>query len=259
MSTVITQVGNLTLRELRAALRQPFYIAVTLVQPMIWLLLFGQLFKNVVHLPGFSGGGSYVEFLAPGVVIMTALFASAWSGMGFIQDMDRGVMDRLLVSPARRGSMMTAKLANTAVTTIVQTLTVLLVAFALGARFAGGALGVLVTVAAAVLLAIAFGSLSNALALLVRREETLIGVSQFLTLPLMFLSSAIMAEAVAPSWMQHVMAYNPVNWAVSVSRAALGSNTDWSEVLFHGGLLLAVALVIATLATLAFRSYQRSV
>lgn len=259
MSTFVVEVGNLTLRELRALLRQPFYIAVTLVQPMIWLLLFGQLFKNVVHLPGFSGGGSYVQFLTPGVVIMTALFASGWSGMGFIQDMDRGVMDRLLVSPARRGSMMAGKLANTAVTTIVQTLIVLLVAVALGARFVGGAVGVVVTVVAAVLLAAAIGSLSNALALLVRREETLIGVAQFLNLPLMFLSSAIMAEQVAPSWMRHVMAYNPVNWAVSASRAALGANPDWSDVLFHLGLLLAVALVMATLATMAFRSYQRSV
>ncbi|MGH3095099.1 MAG: ABC transporter permease [Streptosporangiales bacterium] len=259
MSAIVTQVGNLTLRELRAALRQPFYIAVTLVQPMIWLLLFGQLFKSVVHLPGFSGGGSYVEFLTPGVVIMTALFASGWSGMGFIQDMDRGVMDRLLVSPTSRGSMMAGKLANTAVTTVVQTLIVLLVAFALGARFHGGALGVVVTVAAAILLAVSIGSLSNALALLVRREETLIGVAQFLNLPLMFLSSAIMAEQAAPAWMRHVMAYNPVNWAVSASRAALGAHTDWSGVLFHGGLLLAVAVVMASLATLAFRSYQRSV
>lgn len=258
MSTVVTQVGNLTLREMRAVLRQPFYVAVTLVQPMIWLLLFGQLFKSVVHLPGFSGG-SYVEFLTPGVVIMTALFASGWSGMGFIQDMDRGVMDRLLVSPTRRGAMMAGKLANTAVTTIVQTLIVLLVAFALGARFPGGVLGVVVTVAAAILLAVSIGSLSNALALLVRREETLIGVAQFLNLPLMFLSSAIMAEQVAPTWMRHVMAYNPVNWAVSASRAALGAHTDWSDVLFHGGLLLAVAVIMASLATLAFRSYQRSV
>lgn len=259
MTTAVMQTGNLMMREIRFLLRQPFYVAVTLVQPMIWLLLFGQLFKNIVHLPGFSASGSYVEFLAPGVVIMTALFASGWSGMGFIQDMNRGVMDRLLVSPARRGAMMAGKLANTAVTTTVQTLIVLLVAFVLGARFDGGVLGVLVTVVASVLLAVAFGSLSNALALLVRKEETLIGVAQFLTLPLSFLSSAIMAKQAAPEWMRQVMTYNPVDWAVSASRSALAASPDWPSVLTHGGLLLLVALLLATLATLAFRSYQRSV
>lgn len=258
MTTVVVQTGNLMLRELRFLARQPIYIAFTLVQPMIWLLLFGQLFKNVVHLPGF-GGGSYAGFLAPGVVVMTALFSSGWSGMGFIQDMQRGVMDRLLVSPARRSAVMSGKLANTAVTTAVQTLIVLVVAFAIGARFAGGVLGVLVTVAAAILLAVSFGSLSNALALLVRREETLIAVAQFLTLPLSFLSSAIIAKEAAPAWIGHVMTYNPVDWAVSASREALAANPDWSDVLLHGGLLLALTVVMASLATLAFRSYQRSV
>lgn len=258
MSTALVQTGNLTLRELRALMRQPIYVAFTLVQPMIWLLLFGQLFKNVAQLPGF-GGSSYIAFLAPGVVVMTSLFASGWSGMGFIQDLDRGVMDRLLVSPARRGSVMVSKLAHTAVTVAVQALIVLVIGFAAGARYTGGVLGVLVTVVVAVLLATAFGSLSNALALVVQRQETVIAVAQFLTLPLSFLSSVIMARQAAPSWIQHVMTYNPVDWAVSASREALGADPDWSGVLLHGGLLLAVAVVMASLATLAFRSYQRSV
>lgn len=258
MSTAIVQTANLTLRELRALARQPVYVAFTLIQPMIWLLLFGQLFKNVARLPGF-GGGSYIEFLAPGVVVMTALFSSGWSGMGFITDFDRGVMDRLLVSPARRGAVMVSKLAHTAVTVAVQAIIVLAVGFAAGARYPGGGVGVLVTVVMTVLLATAFGSLSNALALVVRRQETVIAVAQFLTLPLSFLSSVIMARQAAPSWIRHVMTYNPVDWAVSASREALRAQPDWSSVLAHGGLLLGVAVVMASLATLAFRSYQRSV
>ena len=102
-----------------------------LVQPMIWLLLFGQLFKRVVELPGFATG-SYIDFLTPGVVIMTVLFSSGWAGMTFIDDMDRGVMDRMLSSPVSRGAMMLASMLNQAVTIVVQSVVVVLVGLALG-------------------------------------------------------------------------------------------------------------------------------
>ena len=76
-------------------------VAISLVQPVIWLLLFGALFKRVVEIPGFHGG-SYIEFLTPGVVVMTAISSAGWNGMAFIEDMQRGVMDRFLVSPVWR-------------------------------------------------------------------------------------------------------------------------------------------------------------
>ncbi len=102
---MVQHSGFLTARAVRALLRQPAFAAITLVQPVIWLLLFGQLFRNVVHIPGFSSGsGSYLEFITPGVIVMTALFSSGWAGTVFIEDMDRGVMDRLLaVAGAARG------------------------------------------------------------------------------------------------------------------------------------------------------------
>ena len=87
----------MTQRHSRALLRQPYFLAITLTQPIIWLLLFGALFKSVTEIPGFAAGGSYLDYLMPGVVVMTALFSSGWSGMGIIEDMDRGLMDRFLV------------------------------------------------------------------------------------------------------------------------------------------------------------------
>ena len=68
--------GYLTVRSVRALMRQPWYMAVTLVQPIVWLLLFGQLFKSVVNIPGFAAGGTYLEFITPGVIVMTSLFSS---------------------------------------------------------------------------------------------------------------------------------------------------------------------------------------
>ena len=84
------------------ACASPAFVVIMLIQPMIWLLLFGQLFKRVVELPGFASG-AYIDFLTPGVVVMTVLFSSGWAGMAFIEDMDRGVMDRMLSSPVSRG------------------------------------------------------------------------------------------------------------------------------------------------------------
>ena len=123
--------------------RQPAFAAMTLIQPIIWLLLFGQLFRSVVHLPGFAAGsGSYLEFITPGVIVMTALFSSGWAGTVYIEDMNRGVMDRLLASPVRRGAMMVGTLAYQALTTIVQTLVVFAIAYLAGARFPGAPVGI---------------------------------------------------------------------------------------------------------------------
>src|ERR671931_2025252 len=117
MSTLTVHTGQLTMRGLRAFARQPAFVLITLVQPMIWLLLFGQLFKRVVEIPGFAGG-SYIDFLTPGVVVMTVLFSSGWTGMAYIEDMDRGVMDKFLSSPVSRGAMMASSTVNQAVSTV---------------------------------------------------------------------------------------------------------------------------------------------
>ena len=259
MTSTLTHSRYLTARALRTLSRQPAYAAITLVQPVIWLLLFGQLFRNVVHIPGFtSASGSYLEFITPGVIVMTALFSSGWAGTVFIEDMDRGVMDRLLASPVRRGAMIVGSLAYQALTTVVQTLIVFGIAIASGARFAGGTSGVLVTIVAACLISVIIASFSNAVALLVRQQEALIGISQFIVLPLQFLSSSIMDTRVAPAWVQHVARYNPVDWASTASRAALSAGTDWGVVLPRLALLGALAGVVGWLASRAFRSYQRS-
>jgi ABC-2 type transport system permease protein len=255
---LVSHSALLVARGVRALLRQPAYAAITLVQPVIWLLLFGSLFRRVISLPGFAGAGSYLDFITPGVVMMTALFSSGWAGTVYIEDMNRGVMDRLLASPVRRGAMVVGTLGYQALTTVAQTAVILLLAFAAGARFPGGAPGVAVTVIAAVLLSAAIAAFSDAVALLVRQQEALIGISQFLVLPLQFLSSAIMAVQLAPRWVQHIARYNPVDWAVTASRQALSGPLDWGTVAPRLALLFALSAVMAELATLAFRSYQRS-
>jgi ABC-2 type transport system permease protein len=248
----------LTLRQLRAVWRLPAFIVMNVVQPLIWLLLFGQLFTSVVDIPGFTGGDNYLEFLTPGIVMMMALFGSAWAGTSYIQDMDRGVMDRFLTSPTSRGAMMVATLVYQALLTLVQSLIVLGVAWLGGARFDGGIGGILILLLAAMLLTAGFSALSNAAALLARNQNVLIGISQLITIPLMFLSSALMDTSLSADWVAEVARFNPFEWAVVAGREALGASPDWASVWGHLGLLAVFAAVLAWVATRAFRAYQRS-
>jgi ABC-2 type transport system permease protein len=259
LAAPVVHTGLLTARQLRAFARNPAYLLINLVQPIIWLLLFGQLFRSVVDIPGFTGGHDYLTFLTPGIVMMMALFGSAWAGTTYIQDMDRGVMDRFLTSPTSRGGLIVATMLYQAVLTIIQTLVVLGVAWLAGARFEGGVGGILVLLLAAVLLTFVFAAFSNAIALLAKQQAALIGISQLLSFPLMFLSSAIMDTALSPAWVRDVARFNPFEWAVVAGREALSSAADAASIWAHLGLLAGLAAVMTALATLAFRAYQRSV
>jgi ABC-2 type transport system permease protein len=259
MTTLLSHSTYLSWRSVRALTRQPIFLVITLIQPMFWLLLFGKLFESVVRIPGFAGGGAtFLEFLTPGVVAMTALFSAMWAGTVYIDDMQRGVMDRLLASPVRRGAMVNGTLAYQSLTSVVQTLIVLVVAVIAGARFDGGWTGVLVTLVSAGLLTVVCAALSNAIALLARQQEALIGISQFLSLPMTFLSSAIMDPSLAPGWIRTCATYNPLDWAVVASRETLLGSPDWGAVWPRLGALLGLAVVMSLLATRTFRAYQRS-
>lgn len=248
----------LTQRELRGLMRQPIYIAFTLVQPLIWLFLYGQLFKRVVELPGFQTT-SYVSFVAPGIVIMTALFGGGWNGMGVIVDLDRGIMDRFLVSPLSRGALIAGRLISIGFISIIQSLVLLTLAFLLGARFDGGLPGLIVLVLSAILLAAPFGALSIALALVVRKEESVIGAANFILLPLTFLSPILIEFSLMPHWIQVASRMNPVSWAVEAARQALMASTDWYVVATRLAMLIVFSLASTWVATRAFRAYQRSV
>jgi ABC-2 type transport system permease protein len=256
--TVIRHTKQVALRYIRALLRQPAWVAISLVQPVIWLLLFGGVFKRAADIPGFTGG-SYIEFLTPGIVVMLAVSAAGWVGMGFIEDINRGTMDRLLVSPIWRGALNLGSVAQSVLSIVIQSTIVIGLALAVGARFDGGAAGVAVLVAVAGLLGAVFASLSNGVAVLTRQRETLIGIVTMVTLPLTFLSSALMQQSLLPGWIRWIARFNPVNWAADAGRSAAGAHADWGLIATRTGLLALVLLASAAFATRAFNSYQRSI
>ncbi|HVT19718.1 MAG TPA: ABC transporter permease [Thermoanaerobaculia bacterium] len=242
-------------RLVRASLRMPVFLIISIVQPVLWVLLFGQLFRAVTSIPGF-GAGSYVQFLAPGIAIMTALFGGAYSGMGLLGDIDRGVLDRLLATPVARGALMASRLLYSATQVTAQSAVILIVAAALGARPHGGAAGVVLVLVSAALLGAAFAAFSNALALLTRRWELVIAVMNFTVLPTTFLSSMIMSRNLMPGWIRSVARFNPVNWAVSAARDAFEGR--WSQLGASFALLAVFALVCSVLATRAFERYRQA-
>ncbi len=256
--TAIAQSYYMTQRHTRALIRQPWFVAIVIVQPFIWLLLFSSLFRSVTEIPGFTTAATYLDYLVPGVVVMTALFSSGWSGMGLLDDMERGILDRMLASPVHRSSIIVGHLAHEGINLAVQATIIGGVAWLMGARFESGLGGYALLVLTAALLAAAFGSISNALALTIRQRESVIGANQFLVLPLTFMSAAFMPLALVPEWIAGVARWNPVNWAVEAGREVLSASPDWSVVAIRLAGLLAVAVVAAALATRAFRSYQRA-
>ena len=258
MTAIATHTSLMTGRQLRALARQPAYLVISLIQPVIWLFLFGSLFRKIVELPGF-GASSYLDYLVPGVVIMSALSTSMWSGMTVLEEIDRGVMDRFLVLPLHRSAIINASVIMQSLMTTVQSLIIVALGWAAGAHYPGGVAGVLVLIAASVLIAVVFSAFSNTVGMLARQRETIIGINTFLLLPLTFLSSAFMVTALMPHWMRNVADGNPVNWALEAGRAAMSASPDWSRVLAWGGGLALLAIGVTALSVLTFRAYQKSV
>ena len=254
--TAIRQSWQVYLRGMRVFARQPAYLMMTLIQPVIWLLLFGALFKAVARIPGFHG--TYIDFLTPGVVVMLAVFSAGWTGMGFIEDINAGVMDRMLAAPVWRGALNAGSIAYAATLVVIQTAIIVLLALALGADYHGGVGGVLVLILVGALLGTAFASLSNGVGVLARQRETLIGAVTFVQLPLTFISAALMQRSLVPDWIRTVAKFNPVNWAVEASRSAAMQKIDWGLVGSRVGLLAVLALASAVFATRAFTKYQNS-
>ncbi|HEY2160563.1 MAG TPA: ABC transporter permease [Solirubrobacteraceae bacterium] len=254
--TAVRQTWQVYLRGIRVFRRQPAYLGMTLFQPIIWLLLFGALFKAVTNIPGFHG--SYINFLTPGIVVMLAVFSGGWTGMGFVEDINGGVMDRMLASPVWRGALNAGTVAYAAVMVMIQTAVIVVLALVLGADFKGGIVGVFLLIVVAALLGAAFASLSNGVGVLARQRETVIGAVTFVQLPLTFLSVALMQASLLPAWIRSVARFNPVNWAAEAGRSAAMQTTDWGLVASRIGMLAALTLVCGLFATWAFTKYQRS-
>jgi ABC-2 type transport system permease protein len=258
-AALVSDTWHLTGRRLRALGRQPFVLGMGVIQPVIWLFLFGELFHKVIDIPGFGYQGSYLAYLIPGVVAMNAMSGNMWAGMSTIEEIDRGTLNRFLVTPASRLAIMNASVAEQAVSTVVQTLIIVLLGLAGGASYPGGAAGIAVLTAASVLVGVFWGALSNMTGMLSRSREAIIGVYTLFMLPLIFLSSAFMQPSFLPGWMQAIASRNPLNWEVQIGRDAIAASTDWSAIAVRAGGLLVLAVLAIAVSVRTFRNYAKNV
>jgi len=252
--TFLRELAVLTGRLLTHNRRRPAFVIISIVQPLIWLLLFGHLFSGITQLPGFAGD-SYMEYLAPGVAVMSALFGSAYSGMALLMDSERGILDRLLATPVSRGALIGAYVAQSGLIVMAQATVIVLTGLLMGASLAGGLPGFLAMLLAAFLIGSAFGALSNALALMVHRHDAIIAIMNFTILPLVFLSSMIIAKEAMPGWIRAVARINPVDWGVSMARNAFFGH-NWGGVALNAAMLSLLAFLCVALAVKAFHRFM---
>ena len=176
-----------------------------------------------------------------------------------ISDLDRDVLPRFLATPVSRISLVVSQIVRSALIAVIQGAIILLVSIALGVRVRTAVLGWIVVLLAAALMNSAFAGLSQGIALLVRKEATMIAIANFIGLPLFFLSSTLISIRQIPHWMQTAAKFNPVNWGVIAAREVVLPGTDWNSVGLHLTLLFALSVATAAFATWTFRAYQRTI
>jgi len=252
----LTQTRLILGRWLLVTGRQAWGVFASLFQPIVWILLFGQVYASLGALPAFGDG--YIGYLVPGILMMTVLYSGAWAGTGFLEDMRTGVMDQLLSAPVRPSAIVVGQFLQLLVVNLVQSALVLGIGALAGAHYPGGAGGILLALGAATLLACAFCGASIAVALRTRSQVALIGISQLVVLPVTFLSTTMMPSSLQPAWVQAVSAWNPMTWAVELGRGGLVGALDAGPASGRAGLLAALAALALWWAISSLRAYRRS-
>jgi ABC-2 type transport system permease protein len=242
-----------TVRDLRSRFRMPVWIFLSLFQPILWLLLFTQIFSSLSMLPQL-GGVSYLQFFAPGVVVMTVIFGSAWAGMGMLQDIDMGILSKMLATPVTRPSIIMGRVLSAMVMLVIQALIIFTIAVIMGVKLATGVPGVLLSILIISLLGLGLAAFSNGLALLFRRQEPLIAAINFIALPTVFLSSTMMPGELLPAWLNTLRQFNPVDYAVVSVRELVLQGYIWSDLWISLVVLIAWSTAGIVFGAAMFRS-----
>jgi ABC-2 type transport system permease protein len=196
MSAAVADTWYLFLKYSRITLRMPMWTLFGLVQPLIWLVIFGQLFSHFARMAGFPAT-SYLDFLAPGIVVMTVLFGSSWSGVN-LWGTFRTIED--VVTAVNRPAIVLSRVLHSGVLVVLQVAHALAAASVMCANIHMTGPSLLVLLATVFGMGLGFASLSNGIALKLRREEPLVVAGNMMTLPLMFFTSAFIPKVFMPGW-----------------------------------------------------------
>jgi ABC-2 type transport system permease protein len=246
-------------RNVLRNLRTPMLVAASLLQPVMWLVLFSQIFRALAGTSQFQrlGYHSYLVFFTPGMVVLSVLFTALQSGMATVTDIGSGMMDKLLISPIRRPAILAGRVAADAITMLAQGAIILGLAALMGARPVTGWPGALALLAYATAFGVVWACLSNLIALRTRNSELTMVAGLFLTLPALFLSPAFFPRPLLPGWLQAATAGNPAAYVIETGQQLMATGNNWGQDLRTVIALAAAGLVLAPAAVAAFRAATR--
>lgn len=247
-------VYQLAARNLKRTIRNPMILGFVILQPLIWLAMFSQSFNRLTDFREFSGRGydSYLDFFVPSIMALTVLNTAIQSGLAMITDIDAGVLDKFLISPISRWSILLGRVLADAVTMTVECLVVLAVAAAMGARVQTGGSGAAGVVVITVALGICAAGYSNVVALRTRNSQITMVAGMLVTMPALLLSSGFFPLALQPTWVQWVAKVNPVAYAVDSGQDLMNLGAFWGSLLGTFGVLALAGSLTFTGAIRAF-------
>jgi ABC-2 type transport system permease protein len=225
-------------RAMGLSLRQPLWVLIGLMQPILYLTLFGPLLQNIAASSGFQGDAWQV--FVPGLLVQLGIFGGLFVGFGIIAEWRSGVIERQLVTPASRVAIITGRTLRDVVVIVVQAIVLIGAAFLLGLRIPLTAL--LIGLFLVALLGAAFSFISNAIGIATKSEDALAPMVNTLALPILLLSGILLPMNIAPRWLQVVSNVNPFKHIVEALRAVFRG--DFSDPIVWIGVVLAVILVV---------------
>lgn len=213
-------IAELEARKLR---HDPTELLTRAVQPALWLLVFGQVMNQVRAIP--TGDMSYIEFMAPGILAQSVLFIAIFYGISVIWERDLGILQKFLVSPVPRTSIVMGKALSAGVRSLSQVVIVYALSLFVGVKLNWNPLALLGVLAAVLLGAAVFSTFSLIIACLVKTRERFMGIGQVLTMPLFFASNAIYPIVIMPAWLQAIALVNPLTYEVDILRSLMIANS----------------------------------
>jgi len=189
------------------------------LQPVLWLLIFGETFNRLHAIP--TGDVPYLDFLAPGIIAQSGLFVAIFYGIMIIWERDSGLLTKLLVTPTPRSALILGKAFAAGIRAILQVIVVLVLCVVLGVGLTDNPLRIAGAFAVVVLGSAFFACLSMTIAGIVLKRDRLMGIGQMITMPLFFASSALYPVAIMPTWLRYLSRVNPLTYEVDALRGLL--------------------------------------
>src|SRR6202790_4186740 len=205
--------------DIRKLVHDPVELLTRMVQPLLWLLIFGQVFNRTRAIP--TGGISYLDFMAPGILAQSVLFGAIFYGISLIWERDLGIVQKFLVSPAPRSTLVLGRAISSTVRSLCQMVFVYMLSYLLHIQLRFGVLALAGVVLAVMLGSAIFSTFSLIVACLVKSRERFMGIGQVLTMPLFFASNAIYPLTLMPSWLRVVARVNPLTYQVDALRSLM--------------------------------------